>query len=134
MTTAHRVIQRFVLAQEDRSTNPTIVEYAVQTMLKKRKDPAFAAKDTAQKHSGTENMFFGPGITHIDAGKLEDAIWDRMVDIVVKNIPKMREGVEHFALDGTMQQFNQKKIKVRAELKKRVVRRLGRDPFKNDDK
>lgn len=126
------VVARSVQAT-DRSTNSTVVEYAVQTMMKKRKSPAAAAKDTAAKHNGSENMFFGPGVVEIDPKKLEEAIWDRMVDYAIKGMSKMKEGMGHFALDGTMDLFKQKTPSVRAELKKRVIQQLGNDPFANDN-
>lgn len=127
-----RVAKRFAAEGTDRSDNPTVVEYAAQTMLK-GKSPSAAAKDTAKKHNGSENMFFGPGVSLIDPKKLENALWDRLIDLVIKNMGKMKEGMGHFALDGTIQQFSQKSP-VRAELKKRVIKRLGHDPFVNDDK
>jgi hypothetical protein len=125
-----RVIERHLQAN-DRSTNPTVVEYAVQTMFK-GKSPSVAAKDTAKKHHGTENRFFGPGKSEIDPKKLEDALWERLVDYTIAAIPRIKEGKEHFALDGTIDHFKQARG-VRKELKKRVVKKLGRDPFTNDD-
>ena len=116
----------------DRSSHPTVVEYAVQTMIKRGKSPSAAAKDTVKKHHGTENMFFGPGPTEIDATALENALWDRMVEATIRSMGQIKEGKEHYALDGTLQHFNQKQ-NVRAELKKRVIEKLGRDPFTNDD-
>lgn len=125
-----RVVQRHLQAN-DRSTHPTVVEYAIQTMFK-GKSPSAAAKDTVKKHHGTENMFFGPGKSEIDARKLEDAIWDRLVDYTIAAIHRVKEGKEHFALDGTIDHFKQAKG-VRKELKKRVIKKLGKDPFTNDD-
>jgi len=116
----------------DRSTNPTVVEYAAQTMMK-GKSPAAAAKDTAKKFDGFENMFFGPGIARVDAKVLEEALWERLVDFVIKNMAKMKEGMGHFALDGTMDHFKQKPP-VRREVKKRITAKLGGNPFPNDDR
>jgi hypothetical protein len=76
-------------------------------------------------------MFLGPGVTIIDAKKLEDALWDHLVSIVVKNIARIKVEFNHFALDGAIQHFNQKP-KIRPELKKRVIERLGENPFLND--
>jgi hypothetical protein len=110
-----------------------VVEYAIQTMIKRGKSPSAAAKDTVKKHHGTSNMFFGPGTTSIDAALLENAIWNRLVDVTISGMGRIKEGMEHFALDGTIQHFNQKPA-IRAELKRRVVAKLGRDPFTNDDR
>ena len=116
----------------DRSTNPNVVEYAIQTMIKRGKNPNAAAKDTVKKHNGTENVFFGPGITSIDTATLENALWNRLVDFTIIGMGRIKEGKEHFALDGTLQHFNQNRS-IRAELKSRVIEKLGRDPFTNDD-
>ncbi len=115
----------------DRSTHATVVEYAVREMMK-GKSPRVAAQATAKKHSGYENMFFGPGVTTIDASILEEQLWERLTNLTIKSMKNMREGFEHFALDGTLQHFAQKQS-IRLPLKKRVIDRLGYDPFINDD-
>ena len=91
-----------------------------------------AAKTTAQKLSGGTNMFLGSGVTLIDPKKLEEALWSRLVDIVVKGIPKFKVGKEHVALDATLQRFSQKPA-LRAELKRRVIQVMGNNPFTSDD-
>lgn len=111
----------------DRSTHPTIVEYGVQEMFKNKSVKA-AARSTAKKHSGYENMFFGPGVTLIDPAVLEDALWDRLADFTIKRIPNMKQGKEHYALEGTLQHFKQKQSALPV-LKARVVAKLGHDPF-----
>jgi len=115
----------------DRSTNEIVVEYAVQEMMK-GKSPASAARATAKKHSGYENMFFGPGITVIDAGTLENALWGRLTEFTIRMLPKLKAGKEHYALDGTLAHFNQKPS-ARRLLKARVVDQFGYDPFVADD-
>jgi hypothetical protein len=56
----------------DRSTDETVMEYAKQFLLKKKvKTIAAAARSTAKRLSGGENMMLGPGVTIIDAKKLE---------------------------------------------------------------
>ena len=129
---ATRVAFRFATAQqeEDKSTNPTVVEYAVQYLFK-GKSPATAAKETAKKLSGSENLFLGPGITSIDPKKLEAAIWDRLVEFTITNLKRNKAGFEHYALNGTILNFRQKP-QIRAELKKRVIKEMGHDPFPND--
>lgn len=122
----------------DRSKSSTVVEYAVQDLFK-GKSPSAAAKHTAKKLSGYENMFLGPGITVIDPKALEAALWDRMANFAVTGIAKYKEGKEHWALDGTLQFFHQtplgtpSKPAVRAKLKALVIEKLGRDPFIEDD-
>ena len=120
------------LSSTDRSTHPTIVEYAVQSLFK-GKTPGGAARHAAKKHSGTENIFFGPGVTTIDAKQLEDALWARMADYAAKGATRFKTGKEHFALDGTLQHYQQKPA-LRAELKRRVIERLGHNPFSQDDR
>lgn len=130
LVTRRRVVDRFS-SEQDRSTHPTVVEYAVQTMMK-GKTPENAAKDTAKKFSGSENMFFGPGISKIDPKTLSEALWVRLVQFTVSAMGRIKPGMEHFALGGTIQHFHQG-TRVRAELKKRVITELGGDPFPNDD-
>ena len=103
----------------DRSDNPTVVEYAVQSMFKGKSLKA-AAKSTAQKFDGYENMFFGPGISRIDASKLEDALWGRLVDATLLSQSHFKPGMEHFALEATLQHFRQKPTMLK-ELEKRVT-------------
>lgn len=115
----------------DRSTHATVVEYAVRELFK-RKNPAAAAKITVAKLSGTENMFLGAGVTLVDPKKLEDALYDRMVESVIKGLSKVKEGMGHFALDGiVLDQFKQSKA-VREKVKKLVQKELGKDPFPDD--
>lgn len=115
---------------EDRSTHPTVIEYAVQTLFK-GKSPEVAAKDTAKKLSGSENMFFGPGVSLIDPKKLAEALWGRLVSFTIQGMKKIKPGMEHFALDGTVQHFRQAP-RIRTELKNRVTKALGGEPFPND--
>lgn len=114
----------------DRSTHPTVVEYAIQFLFK-RKNPKSAATETAKRLSGYENLFLGPGVSTIDPGKLEDAVWDRLADFVIQSIKKTKSGMEHFALDGAIANFNQSSS-VRKKLKSIVEKKVGHDVFKND--
>ena len=111
----------------DRSTNPTVITYAVQDLFK-GKSPAAAAKHTVKKLSGTENMFLGPGVSTIDPKALEAALWEHLADFVIAGFPKMKPGKEDYALDGTIFHFSQKPA-IRERLYAEVVKRLGRDPF-----
>jgi hypothetical protein len=115
----------------DRSTNPTVVEYAVQDLFK-GKSPAAAAKATAKKLSGHENFFLGTGVSTIDPQALEAALWDRLATFAAKDVASLKIGKEHYALGGTLQHFNQKPA-LRARLKAAVIAQLGRDPFTADD-
>lgn len=111
----------------DRSTDSTVVEYAVQEMFK-RKTPRTAARNTAKKLSGYENMFLGSGVSVIDAKKLEEALWERMVTFAMDRIQKVRPGMEHFAIGGTADHFRQGKA-IEQELDRRVRERLaGHEP------
>jgi hypothetical protein len=122
-----------VTRAQDDSENQTVVEYAAQEMFK-GKSPAIAAKITAEKLSGHENMFVRPGSpVAIDARRLEDALWSRLADFTIDAMGKLRVGKEHYALDGTAQHFRQRGKGFRAELKKRVIQKMGANPFQNDD-
>ncbi len=115
---------------QDRSTHPNAVEYAVQDLFK-GKTPKKAAERTAKKLSGQPNMFLGvhpPNVVKIDARQLEDAVWDRIVDFTLKGVTRFKPDKAHYALDGAIQHFRQLPG-LRAELKRRVITRLGRDPF-----
>lgn len=115
---------------KDRSTHPNVIEYAVQYLFK-NKTPKAAAATTAKKLSGGPNMFLDvhpPDIVKINVPQLEDAVWDRIVDFAIKGVARIKVDKAHYALDGAIQHFRQKPT-LRAELKRRVIARLGRDPF-----
>jgi hypothetical protein len=115
---------------KDRSTDGTVVEYAVQNLFK-RQSPKKAAENTAKALSGQPNMFLGvhpPDVVKIDPRQLEGAVWERMVDSTLKAIASFKADKAHWALDSTLQYFHQRPSQ-RAELKRRVIERLGRDPF-----
>ena len=119
------------MTETDRSGEFNVVEYAVRSMFK-GKSVKSAAVFTAKKLSGVENFFLGPGITIVDPVKLEAAIWQRMVEYVLKALPKIRPGKEHYALEGTVQ-FYKQPPRARIKLKQLVVEKLGCDPFSGDD-
>ena len=114
----------------DRSKHPTVVEYAVQELMK-GKSPKVAAARTAKKLSGSENMFLGPGVSVIDPKILEEALWERLVEFAV-NLAKSQD-VE-WAVASTLQHFEQEPLawpekpnnKMRAELQKRVEKVFGK--------
>ena len=115
---------------KDQSTHSTVVEYAVQNLFK-GKTPKASAAATAKKLSGGPNMFLGvhpPDVVKIDARKLEEAVWDRIVDFALKGVTSFKPDKAHWALDGAITHFRQKPGQ-RPELKRRVIARLGRDPF-----
>jgi hypothetical protein len=115
---------------EDQSTHGTVVDYAVQNLFK-HMAPKRAAEATAKKLSGAPNMFLGvhpPAVVKIDAVQLENALWDRLVDSVIKAIAVFKPDKAHWTLDSVIQKFKQRPT-LRAELKRRVIARLGRDPF-----
>ncbi len=116
------------------SRNNTVVEYGAREMMK-GKTPSTAAKSTVKKLNGHSNFLIDTtSATDIDESELEEVLWDRLVDYTIKGIDKMRAGKEHFALDSAVQHFTQTRFKkVRPELKRRVVERLGHDPFTQDD-
>jgi len=118
-------------ASNDQSRNETVVEYGVQEMLK-RKSPRAAARQTARKLGGGDNLFLGENVV-IDAEVLEEELWGRIVKYAVKGATMFKEGTEHFALDGALQYFKQKDS-LRPKLKKRVIEAMGKNPFTHDDR
>lgn len=85
-----------VASDVDRSDDPTVVEYAIREVMK-GKSPAVAAKTTAKKLSGGQNMMIGPGVTIIDEAKLETAIWDRFAAIAKNGMSKYGMSIEDAA-------------------------------------
>jgi hypothetical protein len=115
---------------KDRSTHANVIEYAVQDLFK-GKSIKKAAENTAKKLSGGPNMFLGvhpPDVVKIDPTQLEEALWGRLVDDVIKSLAIFRPDKAHWTLDSVIQKFKQRPT-VRKELKRRVIERLGRDPF-----
>lgn len=117
----------------DRSDNGTVVTFAMHT-LSKGKSPKAAAESTDQSFHESENMFVGPGVIHIDAKKLEEAIWGRLVDATISSMKSYRADKKYMALEGTLIQYKQRKPgkpapKIEAELRQRIVSKLGHDPF-----
>lgn len=117
-----------ILAQEkDHSTNPTVVEYAIQGMFKRGGSPAIAAKRTAEKLNGFSNMIIdSENVVNIDPTKLEFAIWERLVDNVMKSLSRVLPGKEEYALLGAQKLFNQKGKNFIFTLKEKVEARLGK--------
>jgi hypothetical protein len=117
----------------DRSTHPTVVEYAVQDLFK-GKSLAAAANRAAKKFSGGENMFFGSGVTLIDPRALEAALWNRLAEHAAKSISKYPSNAEGW-LNGTLQHFGQtpfggqSKPALVTKLKALVIEKLGYNPF-----
>lgn len=116
---------------QDRTAHGVVVEYGAREMMK-GKSPKAAATVTAKKLGGTENLFLGPGVSHVDAKKLEHLLWRRLAEFAIQGISSMKTGKEHYALDSTIGHFKQKPA-VRGELKKRVIEILDKNPFTNDD-
>jgi hypothetical protein len=82
-----------------------VVEYAVQNLFK-RQSPRVAARNTVKKLHGQENLLLGPGTTHVDAGKLETALWGRLVSAVAETTAKFKPGMGHVALQSVAEKFN----------------------------
>ena len=105
----------------------------------KGQSPKVAARNTAKKLSGGQNMFLGPGVTTIDAAKLEAALWDRMAEHAAKGVPKFKSEKNHWTLGSTLQFYKQAKFggpekpADRKRLKDLVIEKLGHDPFLSDD-
>jgi hypothetical protein len=123
------------------STDPTVVEYAVQYLFKKKSISA-AAKMTAKKLSGGTNYFIDGGrtVVSIDPKKLEDAIYERIVDKCLTWLASTAKGHESSVLLGAANHYNQMSSpewkpgwgpneKFVKELRKRIIARLGHDPF-----
>ena len=119
----------------DRTTNSTVIQYAVQSILKGKSVKA-AAAHAAKNFSGSSNMFLGPGINFVDADGLEAALWDYLADNTIENLGRVKAGAEDFALGSTLSLFfgldAAKQDKNRPKLKALVISRLGHNPFKAD--
>jgi hypothetical protein len=105
---------------KDFSDTFTVVEYAVRNMFKK-KSPAVAAKMTVKSLAGSSNMFIGGGqyIVQIDPKKLENALYNRMVEYALKY-----KDVE-IGIVGTLHHFEQfGKKRVEKELRARVEKAM----------
>lgn len=109
----------------DYSTHPTIVEYAVRE-CHKHKSPKAAAAATKRKLAGSPNLFVGGGIeiVEIDEQQLENQIWFRMAERVIKCIPNMNmdaPNAEDYLIGSILQEFGQKNTpKNAAQLKEAV--------------
>ena len=115
---------------KDQSTHGTVIDYAVQELFK-GKSIKKAAEITTKKLAGAPNMFLGvhpPDVVKIDPAQLEEALWARLVDDVIKSIAIFKPDKAHWTLDSVIQKFKQRPS-MRKELKRRVIERLGRDPF-----
>jgi hypothetical protein len=110
--------------------NSTVIQYALQEMMKKRVSPQVAAKRTATKLNGGTNMFIDPSNpTDIDPKKLEQNIWDYLVDKAVSLLPRVRVDNDSYdyPVGATAQTFSQQSnAKFKDELTKRVEKRLGK--------
>jgi hypothetical protein len=92
----------------DKTDHPTVVEYGVREMFK-HKSPRAAARSTAKKLSGSENLFLGPGVVAIDADRLEQNLWRRLVENTVEMRGRFRPDVSLlFVAESTASHFNQK--------------------------
>lgn len=109
-------LQTLAESGTDHSEHPTVVEYAVRFLFKK-KSPAVAAKMTAQRLGGAPNTFIGGGITpvQIDPKKLENAIYERMVKRALE-LDDVEKGIR-----ATLFQFSQSGKRVEKELTRRVM-------------
>lgn len=113
----------------DKSTHPTVVEYAIQFLFKGKSVEA-AVKETIKKLSGSQNMFLGNGVAVINSDPLREAVWGRLVDYTIESLGRIKPGKEEYAIDGTIQYFRQS-VKIREQLKRMVVEKLGRNPFQS---
>lgn len=116
---------------EDKTTHDTVIEYAVQEMIKRGGGPAKAAKSTARKLSGSENLFLGAGIVEIDATRLEELLWERLTGFVCEQVGRVKAEKSHYALDFAISHFRLPKS-ARRRLKAEAVAR-GCDLFLYDD-
>lgn len=110
----------------DRSTDNTVVEYAMREVFK-GKTPRLAAKYTAKKIAGGENIFLGPGVSVIDEKVLEDAIWERFLGVV--GTGKARGWSNEDAADSALQTmlpgWDDKTSAFRAKLLPELIKRAG---------
>ena len=80
------------------STHPTVIEYAVQ-FLYKRKSPKVAARLTAERLNGAPNLFIdavNPLV--VDPDLLEAEIWKAMAKRALENVARFRPGATDIAI------------------------------------
>jgi len=87
----------------DLSTSPTMVQVAVRHQFR-GKSPSVAAKEVAKKFGGSANMLLGQGVVFIDPKRLEEAMWDNMVDFTLPSIKK-GPGMDSLRVKNTAQYF-----------------------------
>lgn len=117
--------------KNDKSKDPTVVEYAVRSLFK-GKSVKSAANYTVKKLSGQDNLFLGDEV-YIDPKRLVDALWERLVEFSLHD-RDLSKPIHTFTIDATLDYFNQKiTTRTRAELKKRITKRVGRNPFVEED-
>jgi hypothetical protein len=135
MNLAHQLEE--AVSEPDHSSDPTVLEYAMQT-IQKGKSPSAAAKSTAKKLSGTSNLFIGgSGQVSIDPKKLEAAIWERMVAQVIKwgvtgkdpSSSLISAANYYKQMPDWTPGWKPLETKYVLELRKKVVEKLGHDPF-----
>lgn len=118
--TWQRVFENPAQESADKSDHPTVIEYGVQEMFK-HKSPRAAARATAKKLSGSENLFLGSGVVTIDADRLEQNLWQRLVEQTIKARQSYKPHVSLlFIAEGTAMQFNQKPA-----VAQEIVRRMS---------
>jgi len=112
----------------DRTDHPTVVEYGVQEMMK-RKSPLTAARNTAKKLSGYPNMLLGAPAdpVYIDPRRLEQLLFDRIVEQAQKNVRDFKPGAEDMAIGAAIDLFRQGKA---VEKKVRKVLKVASDRIK----
>lgn len=121
----------------DKTTHPSVVEYAMISVLK-GKSPAAAAKQAVTKLAGRTNLFLGPGRVAIDADRLEEQLYKRMADSVVASIkqhpPRPDRDVSILGHIGRFFPRPGSAIPQRAyaQIHQHIVEQLGRDPFVED--
>jgi hypothetical protein len=122
---AARLVGATEAEEVDRSTDETVVEYAIHEVFK-NKTPKQAAAATAKKLSGGWNMMLGPGITIVDPKKLESAIWDRFLEKT--KVGTTRGWDDATAADSALQVFytkyDDKTAAFRAKLIPELVKRM----------
>lgn len=87
------------------SRHPTVVQYAVHELFK-RKSPKTAAENTARKLNGGTNMFIDVSSdTDIDPKELEEALWINMAEYAAQG--RCKPGEERGCAQGALMHFGQ---------------------------
>ena len=112
----------------DKSTDPTVIEYAVRFMHK-GKTPRQAAVATKKKLHGFENLMLGGGVVEIDEDMLEVALYARILELAQYGLSRgwtPEDSVRSALQSNFYQGFDDKTLALVAKVIPEVLARMPR--------